>query len=65
MYAAVANWCAVASVLITMLSFPSFDDMYLERSALTHWWMDSAEETEGEANANWRSLVSSQQLIDV
>jgi hypothetical protein len=51
MYAAVANWCAVASVLITMLSFSSFDDMYLELFC-TDTLVDGAEETEGEANAS-------------
>jgi hypothetical protein len=62
-YAAVASQCAEASVLMTMLSFLSFDDIYLElfRAGAVQ---DRVEQRDG-TGASWRGLVSPQQPINV
>jgi tetratricopeptide (TPR) repeat protein len=66
-YDAVAGQCAEASGLMTMLSFLSFDDIYLQLFCADNadTLVGSAEQTESEADASWRSLVSPQQALDV
>jgi tetratricopeptide (TPR) repeat protein len=63
-YAAVAGQCAEASVLMTMLSFLSFDDIYLGLFC-TNTEVSGAEQTVNEAKTNWKSLVSLRQTVDV
>jgi tetratricopeptide (TPR) repeat protein len=63
-YAAAAGQCVEATVLMTVLCFLSFDDIYLELFC-AHTMADGPEQTEGERDASWRSLVSPQQALDV
>jgi tetratricopeptide (TPR) repeat protein len=63
-YAAVARQCAEASVLMTMLSFLSFDDIYVELFC-ADTRVDSPEQTEDDSNVSWRRLVSPQRAVDV
>ncbi|KAL1641603.1 hypothetical protein SLS61_010027 [Didymella pomorum] len=62
-YAAVAGQCAEAAMLMTLLSFLSFDDIYLELFCADSV-QDDVEEAD-ERSAGWRRLVSPQQAVDV
>ncbi|CAN9379920.1 unnamed protein product [Alternaria alternata] len=63
-YAAVADQCAEASVLMTMLSFLSFDDIYLGLFC-TNKEVSDAGRTVDEAKTSWKSLVSPRQTVDM
>jgi tetratricopeptide (TPR) repeat protein len=62
-YAAVASQSSEASVLMTMLSFLSFDDIYLDLFCIDAV-QDSVEQA-GKSSLSWRRLVSPQQPVDV
>jgi hypothetical protein len=63
-YAAVAGQCVEASVLMTMLSFLSFDDIYLELFC-ADTLAESVEHKEDKAGITWKSLVSPLQTVDM
>jgi hypothetical protein len=62
-YAAVASQCAEAPVLMTLLSFLSFDDIYLELFC-ADTVQDSVEQVD-KSRASWRRLLYPQQPVDV
>jgi tetratricopeptide (TPR) repeat protein len=62
-YAAVASQCMEASALMTLLSFLSFDDIYLELFCAGS--VQSGVEQADETGASWRRLVSPHRPVDV
>jgi tetratricopeptide (TPR) repeat protein len=62
-YAAVASQSTEASVLMTMLSFLSFDDIYLNLFCIDA--VQDGVEQAGKSSLSWRRLVSPQQPVDV
>ncbi|OSS43297.1 hypothetical protein B5807_12047 [Epicoccum nigrum] len=62
-YAAVASQSTEASVLMTMLSFLSFDDIYLDLFCIDA--VQDGVEQAGKSSLSWRRLVSAQQPVDV
>ncbi|EUC26825.1 hypothetical protein COCCADRAFT_113294, partial [Bipolaris zeicola 26-R-13] len=63
-YAAVAGQCVEASVLMTILSFLSFDDIYLELFC-ANGEVSSIGRIGDEAKTSWKSLVYPQQTVDM
>jgi tetratricopeptide (TPR) repeat protein/sulfur relay (sulfurtransferase) DsrF/TusC family protein len=62
-YAAVASQSTEASVLMTMLSFLSFDDIYLDLFCIDA--VQDGVEQAGKSSLSWRRLVSPHQLVDL
>jgi hypothetical protein len=63
-YVAVASQCAEASMLLTILSFLSFDDIYLELFD-NSTAAAGAEHSKDKADISWKSLISLKRPIDM